>query len=1741
MNYQKLPQRLLAIAMSVILLLGMMPIAAAANTVVVNTDEETVYEDIVDEVSTNEEISNEEISNEEISNEEIVDEAVTEMESVQRITNTVGSIYTVSNSSSTEANIAWTDLAEKLGDGTIKSGDTLQITETTTLVGRITIPAAITELTIEGNSAIKQALAIQCNANNMRLILRDISLSAYLEPNIMFGSTSELVIEGLVELESNARVIQTTMDLTISGSGNLNVNGIERTNIGMEAVLANNVIIDSTGTLTFRGGNGQQDGGVGIYCNGNFTLNSGTVYVYGGHGGRNGGTGNGAIALRCINFTISNVSELEAVGGDGSNALGGNGIYCVSNLTLEAGRVFAGGGVGGTLIGDGANAVQCSNLTLRGSSNMYVDGGGSYNGITGNGINCTNFTFDSSGEFTAEGGGVYTFNRNSSKAIKSTYPIKVSGSGSIIFIDGGGQIPTPFNTVSFSTDLEGKWNVDPSDKLVTGGLSDKSIIVKSSYDGFTTVKFEGKTKPVISIISQPKDLEVTEGLISGNVSVWTSATDNIARNYQWFSSEDGSNNGTAVSGATSDVFYIPNNLSVGNYYYYCEISALGADNIKTNVVKVTVLPRGPFSGGDGSQDSPYLISSAEELKNFAELINNSADNANYNTKYYILTNNIDLSQYANNSGWVPIGNTDTYSFKGHFDGKGHKITGLTINRIQDNFQGLFGIVYNGTIQNLGVKDVNIRGYSAVGGIAGYINSSSTVQNCYVTGSISGGAVVGGLVGVTSPPFTINNCYTSVTVSGITNIGGVIGTLSGGTVKNCYALGDVNGAIPGQNVGGVAGFITGSGTLENCAALNSSVSGQNLVGRVCGRIDNSTVTGNVAAANMVLKVNGVTPEIIGDDTDKVNGVSRTILQLCEEAGFPITLTQSPWDYSGGNFPRLNDTTGALIAGQELIPVIAAVTNITAVPTTATAGTNLTLTGTVAPANATFKTITWSIKNPGTTEATCAGNVLSPKAAGTVIVTATIENGISAYTHYTKDFTITVDEAPPVINAVTSITGVPTTATAGTDVTLTGTVVPANATNKTIVWSIQNAGTTGATTNGNVLSTTAAGTVVVTATIVDGISIEMPYTQEFTITVNEAPPVIKEVTNITGVPTTATAGTSVTLTGTVVPANATYKTIVWSIKNPGTTGATRTGNVLSTTAAGIVVVTATIIDGISIERPYTQDFTITITAASNGGNGSNPNESEPTPSITPTPTPEPTATPTPSITPVPSTGTQQITVDVKQGNTNDVASQITIERTTNDNGEKSDKVTYDKEKATETVQKLKAEGKDTARIVIPEAKDEVSETNIYIPATSLGTLAKGKINLQIDTEEAKINLSKDSVNNASKLMADDLYFRLVPVKNEAEKKAVSDQAKRNAVLVSNNENVTASVIGNPITIETNMPSADTVITLPLTGIVIPTKSTEKEALLKQLAVYIEHSDGDKELVQGELVEYKKGQYGISFHITKFSIFTVVKTDAFLKSTEKEITKITVPTNAVIKGSNITATVANEISSITVKVKVSDKAAWKLYFDKDLKKEAVNGKLKLTTGVNTSYIKVTAQDKSTKLYKLTITRNKSSISEITKVMINENTVIKGSTITATVDNEKTSLTVKAQVSNNASYKLYSDKSLKKEISNHKLNLTEGINTVYLKVTAENGKSTKVYTIKITRKAQDYKSDIRLGLIGSEKYANIVARIFKQEYDTANVKVTSKGKYYLITMSFKDKAAAKKACKDMIRRQYIVNYYFN
>jgi hypothetical protein len=163
-------------------------------------------------------------------------------------------------------------------------------------------------------------------------------------------------------------------------------------------------------------------------------------------------------------------------------------------------------------------------------------------------------------------------------------------------------------------------------------------------------------------------------------------------------------------------------------------------------------------------------------------------------------------------------------------------------------------------------------------------------------------------------------------------------------------------------------------------------------------------------------------------------------------------------------------------------------------------------------------------------------------------------------------------------------------AGVPLTLTATVLPYNATNTTIVWSVENAGTTGATIVANVLTAPTQGTVVVKATIANGLAEGTPYTQNFTIEVGEG---FVAVTDITDVPTEATAGAPLTLTATILPANASFQTISWSVSYAGTTGATITGgNIFNATGEGMAMIKATITNGAAMGTPFTKEFSISV---------------------------------------------------------------------------------------------------------------------------------------------------------------------------------------------------------------------------------------------------------------------------------------------------------------------------------------------------------------------------------------------------------------------------------------------------------------------------------------------------------------------------------------------------------------------
>ena len=268
--------------------------------------------------------------------------------------------------------------------------------------------------------------------------------------------------------------------------------------------------------------------------------------------------------------------------------------------------------------------------------------------------------------------------------------------------------------------------------------------------------------------------------------------------------------------------------------------------------------------GSGTEGDPYQIATADDLLKFAKLVNGTDGNSADPGAHAKLMNNIDLEGSETNQ-WTPIG-IISQQYSGTFDGDGHTISGLYIDSSSDNYQGLFGYVYRGTVQNLSVSG-SVKGNDYVGGVVGY-NNGGNVTGCTFSGSgsvsgVTGSDYVGGIVGYNGTGGTVENCYNtgSVTATGSDGrVGGVVGQNFGG-VKNCYNTGAVSGS--GLYVGGVVGDNFG-GTVENCYNTGSvtatgsdgrvgGVVGYNFGGTVencynTGTVSDGTTSGGVVGSN-----------------------------------------------------------------------------------------------------------------------------------------------------------------------------------------------------------------------------------------------------------------------------------------------------------------------------------------------------------------------------------------------------------------------------------------------------------------------------------------------------------------------------------------------------------------------------------------------------------------------------------------------------------------------------------------------------------------------------------------------------------------------------------------------------------------------------------------------------------------------------------------------------------------------------
>ena len=332
--------------------------------------------------------------------------------------------------------------------------------------------------------------------------------------------------------------------------------------------------------------------------------------------------------------------------------------------------------------------------------------------------------------------------------------------------------------------------------------------------GSPTLRFTHRTARVTIVLT-----DYTEGLASVQLTGLSTEGDNpdIIVPY-----DKGSNTYTAL--------VAPQSVAAGTIFITCTFT-----NGKTFVYKMknatdwqaggeytyTVsLAAAKDLGYTIESNGSYTVTSADGLMNVAKLVNGGKTDINIT-----LDKNIDLT----GKDWTPIGTDYDNSYKGTFDGGGHTITGLTFTT-NDEYAGLFGWLNRaGTVKNVVMEGVQITSHQIYGGsIGGVVGSGwGTIENCSVSGSVSGTVYVGGVVGVQIGG-SITGCSSSATVKGTVDVGGVAGqTNSSATLTACYATGNVIIEMaPNKNIAGgsLVGMNAGSSLLACYATGNVTSTG-----------------------------------------------------------------------------------------------------------------------------------------------------------------------------------------------------------------------------------------------------------------------------------------------------------------------------------------------------------------------------------------------------------------------------------------------------------------------------------------------------------------------------------------------------------------------------------------------------------------------------------------------------------------------------------------------------------------------------------------------------------------------------------------------------------------------------------------------------------------------------------------------------------------------------------------------------
>ena len=414
--------------------------------------------------------------------------------------------------------------------------------------------------------------------------------------------------------------------------------------------------------------------------------------------------------------------------------------------------------------------------------------------------------------------------------------------------------------------------------------------------GSPTLRFTHRTARVTIVLT-----DYTEGLASVRLTGLSTEGGNPAEITPY---DKGSNTYTALVAPQSVVAgtaFITCTFTNGKTFVYKMKNATDwqAGGEYTYTVSLTAAKDPGYTiEGNGS----YTVTSADGLMHVADLVNGGKTDINIT-----LDTDIDLT----GKDWTPIGTNFYNSYTGTFDGGGHTIMGLTVTT-NDQYVGLFGRLGKaGTVKNVVMDGIQITcnhrlGYA--GGVAGF-SWGGTIENCSVSGSVSGTICAGGVVGIQWEA-SITGCSSSATVKGMVQVGGVAGeTNSGATMAACYATGNVTIEIdPINNIlgGGLVGFNAGSSVLACYATGNvtstGSSTGNVYIGGFLGG-NYTTVTACYWKNNHEQGI-GYNKEGIAPEATNVDGTGVTWQDAVDAMNTALQTAGSEWRYElKGALPTL----------------------------------------------------------------------------------------------------------------------------------------------------------------------------------------------------------------------------------------------------------------------------------------------------------------------------------------------------------------------------------------------------------------------------------------------------------------------------------------------------------------------------------------------------------------------------------------------------------------------------------------------------------------------------------------------------------------------------------------------------------------------------------------------------------------------------------------------------------------------